>query len=178
MARRAPHVTVTSRQRPILEQWVRGRKTAQRLVQRARVVLLSAEGMTNGEQAGVVGVEQQFVGRWRKRWAAAQGRLAAAEAEGASNTDLQKLICGVLSDKRRSGTRPKFSPEQVTDIIALACESSGDSGLPISHWTPADLAPEAIKRGIVDSISPRHLDRFFKRSRPQTAQEPLLAHVA
>ena len=30
-----------------------------------------------------------------------------------------------------------FTPEQVTDLIALACEKPSDSGLPVSHWTQA-----------------------------------------
>jgi DNA-binding transcriptional LysR family regulator len=36
----------------------------------------------------------------------------------------------------------KFTPEQVTGIIALARESPSDSGLPVSHWTPPELARE------------------------------------
>ena len=71
MARRAPQVRVSSRQREILAGWVRARKTAQRLVERARVVLMSAEGMENRKQAIELGVEEQLTGRWRKRWAAA-----------------------------------------------------------------------------------------------------------
>lgn len=178
MARRAPQVRVSSRQREILEGWVRARKTAQRLVERARVVLMSAEGMENRKQAIQLGVEEQLTGRWRKRWATAQKQLGVAEDEGVTDKDLEMLVRGVLSDKRRPGTPPRFSPEQVTDIIALACESPSGSGLPISHWAPPDLAREAIKRGIVDSISPRQVDRFLKRSRPSTAQEPLLADIA
>ena len=29
-------------------------------------------------------------------------------------------------------------------IIALACEPPAQSGLPVSHWTPTELAREAI----------------------------------
>jgi hypothetical protein len=54
--------------------------------------------------------------------------------------------------------------EQITAIIALACEAPADSDLPISHWTPPELAREAIKRGIADSISARQVDRFLSRS--------------
>lgn len=73
------------------------------------------------------------------------------------------MIVDVLADEPRSGGPPKFSPEQVAAIIALACEPPGDSGLPISHWTPPELAREAAKRGIVESISPRQVDRFLAR---------------
>jgi len=50
----------------------------------------------------------------------------------------------------------------VAQIISLACEKPEDSGLPVSHWTPPELAREAAKRGIVESISPRQVDRFLK----------------
>jgi len=178
LGRRAAELRVSIRQREILQGWVRARKTAQRLVERARVVLMSAKGVENRTQAKTLGVDEQRVGRWRKRWAAAQEPLAAAEYEGVTDKDLEMLVRQVLSDKRRPGTPPRFSPEQVTDIIALACESPSDSELPITHWTPAELAREAIKRGIVDSISPRHLDRFLKGGRSQATQDALLAHVA
>jgi putative transposase len=104
--------------------------------------------------------------------------LVAAEGEGASDKDLQGLVIGVLSDRPRPGAPVTFAPEQVTDIIALACEKPSDSGLPVSHWTPAEVAREAIKRGIVESISPRQVDRFLKRGGNQTAQEPILADLA
>ena len=32
--------------------------------------------------------------------------------------------------------------------------------------TLEELAREAVKRGVVESISPRHLDRIMKRGRP------------
>ena len=87
--------------------------------------------------------------------------LLTAEAAGATDQDLQKLIIGVLTDVTRSGAPPRFSAEQVAGIIALACEPPADSGLPVSHWTPSELAREAANRGLVDSISPRQVDRFL-----------------
>jgi hypothetical protein len=102
----------------------------------------------------------------------------AAEQQRAKDKDLEALLVTVLSDDARSGAPAKFTPEQLTGIIALACEKPEDSGLPVSHWTPSELAREAIRREIVESISPRHIDRFLKRSPTQTAQEPLLADLA
>jgi putative transposase len=45
----------------------------------------------------------------------------------------------------------------------------------MSHWTPRELADEAGKRGIVGTISKRHVGRFLKSGRSQAAQESLLA---
>jgi hypothetical protein len=124
---------------------------------------MSTEGQRNLHQAAALGVDRQRVRRWRGRWAAGQERIAAAEAEGASDKDLQAIIVGVISDQPRCGGPLTFKPEEVATIIALACEPPSDSGLPVSHWTPPELAREAVKRGIVKSISPRQVDRFLAR---------------
>jgi putative transposase len=178
VGRRPTPVTVSQRLREILEGWLRASKTPQVLAVRARIVLMSADKEPTWKQRLELKTDAQRVSRWRVRWGKWQERLAAAEGAGAIDKELEALVLSALSDAPRSGTPPKFTPEQLTAIIALACEKPQDSGLPVSHWTPAELAREAIKRGIVDSISPRHIDRFLKRSRDQTAQEPVLADIA
>ena len=102
-------------------------------------------------------------------WASVQERIFAAEGEGASDKDLEGLVVRSLSDRPRPGGPTTFSPEQVAEIIALACEKPGDSGVPVTHWTPRELAREAVKRGIVDSISPRQVARLLKRSGAQAS---------
>jgi putative transposase len=156
-------VAVTPRQKELLEALTRTKLAAQQLVERCHIVLMSAEGRTNEAQADELGVDRQRVRRWRHRWAREWESLAAAEDKGATGKDLEKLVIGVLTDDARSGAPAKFSPEQVVAIIALACEPPADSGLPVSHWTPPELAREAIKRGIVESISPRQVDRFLAK---------------
>lgn len=182
MSKRGPKpkskATVTQRQRAILEEFVRAKKLPHQLVERAQVVLLSSAAVSDEDQAKALRIDRQRVRRWRRRWEAARERLSVAEVEGASDKDVQNLVRQALADRPRSGAPSRFTAEQVTSIIALACESPQDSGLPVSHWTPPELAQEAIKRGIVDSISPRHLDRFLKRSRPQAAQDSVLAYFA
>jgi len=161
MGKRSVEIAVTPRQRVLLNRITRSKKAAQQLVERCRVVLLSAAGLHNEAQGEELGVDRQRVRRWRHRWARAMASLRAAEAAGATDQDLEKLIIGVLTDVTRSGAPPRFSAEQIAGIIALACEPPADSGLPVSHWTPSELAREAAKRGIVDSISPRQVDRFL-----------------
>jgi len=157
----ATTVEVTPRQRKLLEELTKTGSTPQGLADRCRIVLMSVDERTNLEQAAALGVDRQRVRRWRARWGAAKDRLAAAEEEGASEKDLRALVVGVLRDKHRDGGVTKFGPGQVAAIIALACEPPSDSGLPVSHWTPPELAREAAKRGIVESISPRQVDRFL-----------------
>jgi transposase len=163
-SRPAAAVRVTDRQRALLDKWVRNAaSTPHRLLERCRIVLMSAEGVTNAEQARRLGVDRQRVRRWRTNWAGWEARLAEAEAGEASDKDLAKLLTEALSDAPRPGTPGKFTAEQLAQIISVACEPPEDSGRPVTHWVPVELADEVQKRGIVDSISPRHLDRFLKR---------------
>ena len=175
MPQHAPEVAVSRRQRTILERLCRSSTVEYRLVERARIVLWSAEGMLCVEQAASLGVDAQRVRRWRHRWAAVMGMLASAEAQEVDDDDLEALVINVLRDNYRSGVRPKFVAEQLAQIIALACEEPSKFGLPVTHWTPSELAREAKKQRIVDEISPRHVARFFGGGRDQAAPFALLA---
>lgn len=124
---------------------------------------MCADGLSNVDQARRLGVDIQRIDRWRRRWIQITDALVTADSEGASDVELHDRVVGALDDAPRSGTPPTLSAEQVTLLIALACESPADLDLPINRWTPAELAREAVTRGIVASISPRHLDRILKR---------------
>ncbi len=152
---RATAVTVSERQRKILENIVGSKRSPRELVERGRIVLMSSAGRDNPEQARRLGegVDRQRVRRWRNRWAASERSLAEAEAQEATEKDLENRVFAVLSDNPRSGAPATFTPEQLTRIIAVACEPPSDSDVPISHWTPAELAREVIKRGIVRNAS-------------------------
>lgn len=161
MPQYAPDIVVSARQRAILEAFVRASTSPQRLAERARIVLRSADGELCVEAASALGVDAQRVRRWRARWARAMGMLASAEAQGVDDDELADLVAQILNDNYRSGTPPKFTAEQIAQIIALACEEPAKLGLPVTHWTPGELAREAKKRKIVAGISPRHIARFF-----------------
>jgi hypothetical protein len=106
-----------------------------------------------------------------QRWASidsgsvggAGGGREAQRRWSVTEEELEAKILELLSDNYRSGTPAKFTPEQVVSIIAVACEPPADSDRPISQWSPRELAEEVIKRGIVDSISPRQVDRFLAK---------------
>jgi putative transposase len=156
-------ITISQRQRTILERWVRNKAdTPYRLIERSQIVLMSADGVNNAEQGRHLGVDRQRIRRWRLRWRDAEQRLAEAEGKNVSDKDLARLLADILDDSERSGVPPTFTAETLTQIIALACEPPEDSDRPVTHWTPRELADEAIKRGIVTSISPRHVDRLLK----------------
>lgn len=164
MARAKGIVVLSVAQRAALERLVRAYTTPQHIAQRARIVLMSAETMRNVAQAAVLDVDHQRIRRWRVRWAACQAAIAAAEADQGEDVYIDDLVLSVLSDERRAGRKPTFTAEQVAQIIAAACETPAQCGREVSHWTARELADEAIKRGIVASISTRHVGRLLEEA--------------
>ena len=147
-----PRVDLTDEERRDLEGLVRRHTTGQQLAERARVVLLAADGLNNSEIARQLTLEPDTVRLWRRRW---------LRFTGVAVADLS--VAARLADAPRSGTPARITPEQVARIVALACEAPSASGRPISQWSTTELAAEIVRRGIVDTISPRHAARLLKR---------------
>jgi putative transposase len=161
MPGKAAKVVITERQQEVLRQMVRSRTCPQGLAQRAEIILLAFDRWQNGPIADHLGCERHAVGIWRRRWADAFDTLVRIEClEGLSA--LETAVEQVLSDNPRSGCPGTFAPEQIARIIAVACEPPEDSGRPVTHWTPTELAEEVVARGIVPAISVRHVGRFLK----------------
>src|SRR5262245_47301210 len=154
-----PAVPLSEEERHALHTLIRAHKTPQHLSFRAHIILLLAEGFNAPDVARRLGTTRATVRRWRRHWLMRHGYTLPER----------------LHDAARPGTPATFSAEQWCQIMARACEPPEASGRPISHWTPRELADEARKRGIVGSISERHVGRFLKSGRAQTAQESLLA---
>jgi putative transposase len=168
-------IEVTVRQGEILERLARRETSAQRLVRRCNIVLEAADGANNAQVGQRLNIQRSTARTWRERWAAAAPALVLAEEEGIDDKGLAELIEQVLADEPRPGAPGVFEPEQIAQIIAVACEDPQESGRPVTHWTPQELADEAIKRGIVTSISPRSVGRFLKGGGLEAPSEPLLA---
>ena len=148
-------------------------KTEQRLALRANILLALNEGRSVSKTARDLHIVRNTVKKWRDRWRAAQPRLAQAQQDDQGL--FERLVLEVLGDAPRSGKPADFTPEQITQIVALSCESPQDSGRPITNWTQRELADEAIKRGLVKQISHRSVGRFLKRGRSQAASVAILA---
>ena len=168
-------IELSERQRRVLDQIVRRQTSPQNLVRRARIILCMGEGKNNQQTAQSREVHRETVQKWRRRWLEVVPNLTGAEVTGVSDLELLQLIEAVLLDEPRLGAPVKFTAEQIVQIMAIACETPQVSGRPISQWSGGELADEAIKRGIVESISPRSVERFLKRSRPKTSPKPVLA---
>jgi hypothetical protein len=57
-----------------------------------------------------------------------------------------------MSDRGRGG-RGRFPPAEIAEVKALACELPAQTGRPLSRWSAAELAREAVARGIVCQVS-------------------------
>jgi putative transposase len=174
MPGRARKLIITERQQAILQLMTRSGTCPQAVAQRASMILLAFDGLANEDIAEQVGCERHAVGPWRHRWANAFDRLVLIECCEKPSA-LPRAIEGLLSDRPRSGSPGKFTAEQVTQVLAIACEDPEESGRPVTHWTPRELADEAARRGVVESISPRQVGRFLKIGRTPAAPQPLLA---
>src|SRR3954466_2007277 len=79
MAGSAAKVLISERQEKVLRKLSTATTVAQRLVQRATIILLAFSGMANQDIAGQVGLGRLQVGMWRRRWQAAFADLIRIE---------------------------------------------------------------------------------------------------
>ena len=117
------------------------------LVQRARMILASAEGLTNAAVARRVGVTPQTVGKWRRRF-------RAAGIQG-------------LHDELRPGRPRTYDDDKVAAVISRALRETPDAA---THWSTRTLArAEGIAKSTVQrwfalfGVKP-HLAKTFKLS--------------
>lgn len=118
--------------------------------------LLDAQAL--GEIAGVTA---KTAGKHVARMEQSLEALESVVAQGCQ-AKLQRTIEECLEDAPRSGCPPKFSPLQIVSVISIACEKPEACGRPISKWTPREVADEAVKRQIVDKISPSHVGDILR----------------
>jgi transposase len=163
----AAKVVMSERQQAVLRKLSNATTVAKRLVQRASIILLAFEGMANEDIAARLGLGRHQIGIWRRRWQRAFDDLVRIECTEESPAQLRHAIEAVLADEPRPGSPGKFTAEQLTLLFALACEPPQQSGLPITHWTGTELAGEAIKRGIFESISASQVNRLLREAQLQ-----------
>jgi putative transposase len=145
-------LTLTEAERTDLDALVRRHSTPQQVALRARVILAAADGLNHAQIARMLHCPLDFARRWRLRWLALQPL---------ATTD--RSVADRLIDAPRAGRPAQLTPEQVCQIVRIACEAPTTSGRPITEWTGREIADEAIRRAIVARLSPRHAARLVKR---------------
>ena len=150
--RKAARVELSESVRQELEKLAARHTTGQQKAQRARIILKAAAGRNHAEIARELKVSIDMATLWRGRWLI----LAALELDDLS-------VAERLEDLPRPGAPTRLSANQVCQIEQMACAGPEQAGRPISQWTSREIADEMMKRGIVESISPRHAARLLKK---------------
>jgi len=113
-------LVLTAEEKEALERYARGRTVSHALATRSRMVLMCAEGVENAAVAVVMGVTQQTVGRWRKRF-------IAHRLDG-------------LADAPRPNVHRKLADERVEEVVRLTLQSLPPGS---THWSTRKLAKKA-----------------------------------
>ena len=120
MAYQATQIRLELETRATLEGWVRASKSEQRMVKRARIVLLAADGMASRAIAREAGVTPGIASMWRTRF-------ATSGIDG-------------LKDKPRPGAKPVYTEETGKRILAVLDQPVPEGR---ARWT-AKLAAEEL----------------------------------
>jgi transposase len=112
-------IELSDDERAQLEAWARRRSSAQALAQRARIVLLAAEGLKNTEIGERLSIKRGTAATWRARFA--EHRL-----DG-------------LTDEPRPGQPRKITDEKVEEVIVKTLESTPRDA---THWSTRSMARE------------------------------------
>jgi transposase len=118
--RKATEIILGQEQRRELEALAKGRRTQTRVAERARIVLLAAEGKRNDEIGEMLGIDRRTVGRWRDRYAASG-------------------LAGIERDLPRGGRKPKTRDKLAAEIIRKTTREKPKNA---THWSTRTLAKE------------------------------------
>ena len=149
--------TLSDGDRRRLDAIVADRNTPQKHVWRARIVLLSADGVGTNAIMAATGTSKTCVWRWQARFA----------SEG---------VDGLLRDQTRPAGKPSIAPERVEDVVRRTLEPPPHEA---THWTLRAMAKAAgLAASTVQAIWKSHglaphRWRQFKLSRDPAFAEKL-----
>lgn len=113
-----PKLDLTRADRARLDQLVKAPSTPNKHVWRARIVLLSGDGVGTMALTRQLGLSKRTVWRWQERFL----------AEG---------VEGLLHDKLRSGRPPRLTPDQVRQVVETTVHQTPSDA---THWSTRTLA--------------------------------------
>lgn len=142
MAMKRVHVVkLPEKERADLVQFLRKGKSSARSQTRARILLLSDEGLEDDEIVDALKVSKSTVCRIRKRYC--KGGLDFA-----------------LNEQPRSGAPSKIDGRVEAQLTLLACSEPPEGR---SRWTVRLLTDKLVELEVVDSISHMSVQRLLKK---------------
>ena len=115
-------VKVSSAEREQLDSIARSRSLPHSLVRRARIVLMSAEGVSNGIIAERCGVSVPTISHWRRRWR-------------------ERGVAG-LHGELRPGRPRSYDDEQVAALMRKVLRSRPPN---VTHWSVRSAAAIRVR---------------------------------
>jgi len=113
----AKSIVLTDVERTQLMKWSRGRSTPARLVQRAKIVLLAAEGTNNKDIASQLQCTRRTVSRRRNRFA-------------------EQWVAGIEKDAPRAGRKPSVRAKKEVEFIR---KTTQDTPPGAAHWSTRSM---------------------------------------
>jgi transposase len=155
--RTAERIQLSPEERLTLETWERGRSLPLRLVQRAKIIRLAADGIRNQDVAQAIGVSCPTVHLWRRRFLALR-------------------LPGLEKDAPRPGRIPRISARKIRTVVEATLHTTPTAA---THWSTRTMAEaQGISQTTIRRIWKQynlkpHLLETFKLSRDKRFIEKL-----
>ncbi len=153
----AEKIILTPKEQVAINHWAQGRSIPLRLIQRAQIIQLAAQGMFNHEIAERMGISRPTVQLWRERFLALR-------------------LSGLEKDAPRPGRFPKITQNKVMAIVNATLHTLPPNA---THWSARTMAKaQGVSRMAVQRIWKQynlkpHLVETFKLSHDKHFLEKL-----
>jgi transposase len=131
----AEAITLSPEEHDMLDTWANGRSVSLRLVQRANIVRMAADGILNQDIAQRLGTSRPTVQLWRQRFLAFR-------------------LAGLEKDAPRPGRRPKIAQRTVRAVVEATLHTQPVGA---THWSIRTMAAaQGVSRMAVQRIWRHH----------------------
>ncbi len=153
----APPIHLSSEERTTLASWARAKSMPLRLVQRARIVTMAADGVTSQDIARQLDISRPTVQLWRERFLALR-------------------VSGLEKDAPRPGRIPSIRDKKIRAVVEATLHTKPPNA---THWSTRTMAKvQGLSQATVRRIWKQHnlkphLIKTFKLSRDKHFVEKL-----
>jgi transposase len=154
----APLIVLSSEERAALRSWAHGKKFPLRLVQRARIVTMAADGVASQDIARQLAISRPTVQLWRERFLALR-------------------VAGLEKDAPRPGRIPSIPERKVRAVVEATLHTKPPAA---THWSARSMAeaqgisPMSVQRIWKQHGLKPHLIKTFKLSRDKHFLEKMI----